>query len=162
VHSRPPLSRRVAALAAGLAAAAGALTGCSSGPSVTAAPGAGTAACSSLLGRLPDRVADQPRGRSPATGTAAWGDPAIVLRCGLTPSGPTTIPCLTANGVDWLFQDGDAGLTLTTFGRTPAVEVRVPAKYGRDLALAALVDLTATVSPLPVDRHCVGTQDLTG
>jgi hypothetical protein len=142
------------AVLAGALATVLAIAGCGSSGTVTPAPDASAPACTALLGRLPTRVADQKRGTAPAAGAAGWGDPAIVLRCGLPPSAPTTIPCTAVNGVDWLFEDSSSGLRLTSYGRRPAVEVTVPARYGRDLALAALVDLTAAVSPLPVERRC--------
>ena len=170
MHHRPHLSRSapgglpfapavlpaapgVVAAALGMLLAA-ALAGCSSGGSVSAAPDGGGAPCASLLGRLPATVADQNRGTSSTPGTARWGRPAIEFRCGVRPPGPTTIPCVTVNGVDWLFEQRGDDLRLTTFGRRPAVEVTVPAAYGRDLASAALVDLAPAITSLPADRHC--------
>jgi hypothetical protein len=73
-------------------------------------PGAETA-CTALLAALPDSVADQPRREvEPADAWgAAWGDPAIVLRCGgPAPAGFDDVAaCTTVNGVDW-FVDEDA------------------------------------------------------
>ncbi|GAA4874343.1 DUF3515 family protein [Serinicoccus chungangensis] len=63
-------------------------------------------------------------------GVAAWGDPPIVARCGKTPPGPTTDPCIDVNGVDWVATRLDDGGTMfTTYGREPALEVLVPADY---------------------------------
>ena len=63
-------------------------------------------------------------------GVAAWGDPPIVARCGKQPPGPTTDPCVDVNGVDWVATTLDDGGTMfTTYGRSPALEVLVPAEY---------------------------------
>jgi hypothetical protein len=131
-----------------------ALTACSGGGSAPPAPQAGSAACSALEQRLPRRVLDAERGSSDDAGTALWGDPAIVLRCGLAPPGPTSTPCTVVNDVDWLFEDGDDEIRFTSYGREPAVEVTVPLSYGRGNAASALVDLAGAVSPLPARRRC--------
>ena len=88
------------------------------------------AACRDLLRALPDGVADQSR-RHDVTGSpyaAAWGDPAIVLRCGVgTPKGFDRFSrCQRADGVDWFVPEsviGDLGAdaVMTTVGRSPAV-----------------------------------------
>jgi hypothetical protein len=94
-------------------------------------------ACLSLVKDLPHRVSDQPR-RDTAGGDlgAAWGDPAIVLRCGVgTPDGYSrTSPCQRADGVDWFVPEDqvthqDEDVVLTTVGRKPRIEVTVPAEY---------------------------------
>jgi Protein of unknown function (DUF3515) len=140
-------------LVAAMLALAG-LAGCSSPSAVQAAPRAGSAACTSVLARLPETVADQSRGPDPAAGAAAWGDPAIVLRCGLPPTTPTTAECVSVNGFDWVFEQSDQAFVFVSYGRNPAVEVTVPASYGRDLASAATVDLITALNPLPVERTC--------
>src|SRR6478735_12234355 len=61
------------------------------------APGATSAACTSLMAALPDPLGQLPRrdlvqGDDPLlTGVAAWGEPAVVLRCG-TPT-PEELTC---------------------------------------------------------------------
>ncbi|AXH97781.1 DUF3515 domain-containing protein [Ornithinimicrobium avium] len=64
-----------------------------------------------------------------SAGVAAWGDPAIVARCGKQPPGPTTDQCLDINGVDWVATELDDGTMFTTYGRSPAIEVLVPDSY---------------------------------
>ena len=59
----------------------------------------------------------------------AWGDPAVVARCGVTPLGPTTLDCIEVSGVDWVAEPLSDGVRFTTYGRSPAVEVLVPAAY---------------------------------
>ena len=94
-------------------------------------------------------------------GAAGWGDPAIVLRCGVPASGPTTDPCLEADGLDWTFSQTKDKKTLRflSFGRTPAIEVLVPASLGRQNATDALVDLADAVRPIPTTTTCTGPDD---
>jgi hypothetical protein len=82
---------------------------------------------------------------------AAWGDPAIVLRCGVPPPGPTTDQCTTVNGVDWVARSIAGGYEFTTYGRTPAVQVLVPDHYAPETF--ALTGLSAAVSVLPQGEH---------
>ena len=120
-------------------------------------PAASSAACTQLVQRLPARVLDQQRAGADdpdGTGTAGWGDPPIRLRCGLPPSQPTTTPCQSVDGVDWLFTEQGDAVRFATYGRDPGVELSVPLAYGRENATAALVDLAAAVRPLPVSRRC--------
>ena len=82
------------------------------------APGATSAACTSLMTALPDPLGQLPRrdlvqGDDPLlTGVAAWGEPAVVLRCG-TPT-PEELTCSAViqvvDGVSWLPLQG-AGVT---------------------------------------------------
>lgn len=70
---------------------------------------------------------------------------------------PTTDPCLTVDGVDWVIQDQNGPFVFTTFGRSPAVQVRVPTSYGSQNASGALVDLRAVAAALPrTARACIG------
>ena len=104
--------------------------------------------CAALVKALPGHVADQARrtvddGRGYA---AAWGDPAIELRCGVRkPTGLTaTSTCQRANGVDWFVPEDEVtgrptDVTMTTVGRVVYVEVRLPARYFPPAA--AMVDL---------------------
>jgi len=94
-------------------------------------------ACKALVEALPEEVADQPSQETSGNPLgAAWGDPAIVLRCGVgTPKGYDKFAaCEIVNDLDWFvpdsaIEDQDADVVLTTIGRTPAVEVTVPASY---------------------------------
>jgi len=145
--------------AAAIAVAALVLAGCTGGadePDLSAAPGGGTAACASLVARVPGTVLDRARSTPQAAGVAAWGDPPIVLRCGVdAPAGPTSDPCLAVDGVDWLFENpaaGDEPASFLSYGRTPAVRVTVPG--AREDASGALVDLAPALAPLPAAEHC--------
>ena len=146
---------RSGALPAGVLLAA-LLAGCSTG-APAAAPSATTAACTAALARLPSRVLDRARSALDVAGAAAWGDPQIVLRCGLPEPGPTSLDCLSVDDVDWVVDLRADPLVFTTFGRAPAVEVRVPTSYGRQNASAALADLADVARALPKTAHrCVG------
>jgi len=100
--------------------------------------GADARACAALMAALPRRVADQPRRRVDDGGghAAAWGDPAIELRCGVArpPGLDRFAACQVANGVGWFIPDRQQtgrpeDITMTTVGRAQNVEVRVPARY---------------------------------
>jgi Protein of unknown function (DUF3515) len=148
VHHRPHLTAGAYALAALTLT----LAACSSGPQP--APDAGDPACTRALAEAPSTVLGKPRTPLDVRGALAWGDPQIVLRCGLPALGPTTSQCLEVNGVDWVVADPDADpVVFTLFGRNPAVDLSVPASYGRSSASAALVDVAAVAQTLPQNGH---------
>lgn len=101
------------------------LTGCTSTVSLQPAENANAPACADVTVRLPDTVDGQPRRWTDAQATGAWGDPAsVIITCGVPELGPTTLPCHSVNGVDWVIDESDAPrYRVTTFDRTPAVEV---------------------------------------
>jgi hypothetical protein len=138
-----------------------ALAGCSgdgddAGTDLSAAPGGGSQPCTALVERVPGTVLDRTRSTPQAAGVAVWGDPPIVLRCGVdAPAGPTTAACLTVEGVDWLWENPDATdepVSFLSYGRTPAVRVTVPG--ARETATGALVDLAPALAPLPASKRC--------
>lgn len=118
---------------------------------MTPAAGANDPLCADVTVRLPDSVDGQPRQWTDAQATGAWGNPsAVLLTCGVTPPGPSTLPCQTVNGVDWLIDDSEAPhYRFTTFGRTPAVEVYLD--YDVVSGNAALQALSTAVGTLPND-----------
>ncbi len=116
------------------------------------------AACRDLVHALPDTVADQDRRPVTPKGApgAAWGDPAIVLTCGVgTPKGYVPEgPCTVVDDVDWyvpeeqLLADGSVDLTMTTLFREVNVEVALPKDYWPPAtALADLSTVVATRNP---------------
>ncbi|MCW2786770.1 MAG: hypothetical protein JWP74_3287 [Marmoricola sp.] len=132
----------------------GALSGCGGGSAHVGsfdAPRSDRAACRALLTALPAKV-DGKRSRTTSGSryAAAWGNPAIVLRCGVgVPAGFNKFSaCQRADGVDWFvpdsaYKDQQADVILTTVGRSPRLDLLVP---GRDRPpLAAMVDLAATI-----------------
>jgi hypothetical protein len=138
-----------------LAAATLALTGCAPSVEVTAAKDSANPACAPMMVALPDSLADAPKRTTSSQGTAAWGDPSLViLRCGVNPPGPTTDRCVGVNGVDWVIKEGDPTWTLTTFGRVPATEVVLdPDKIASSSVLS---ELSNAASKIPQTRACVG------
>jgi Protein of unknown function (DUF3515) len=140
-----------------------AVAGCASGTAADAVavprpPGAAVGPCRALHAALPEKVDGLRRhSTSPASQfTAAWGSPAIVLRCGvptpdvLTPGNAHYNPTADdaeIDGVDWLPQRlSDGGVRCTTTLRKAFVEVTIPAEYaGQDGDLGSLTDLAHAV-----------------
>jgi len=130
--------------------------------------GAAAAQCVALMGGLPASVlGERSRDVTPADAlAAAWGDPAIVLRCGVPRPKAlvATSACFEVNGVAWLAtQDGrdvsgdqpiKGTLTFTTIGRSAYVEVSVPDVAGR----SAADPLTTLARPIqhfiPLQHSC--------
>jgi len=140
------------------------LCGCSSGPreveGTRPTDDAALSTCKELIDKLPDSVAGlESIELSNGDGwAAAWGDPAIVLRCGV-PESPALVPasqCIAVNDVDWFPTQGgaeadlsnlsDATVDMTTVGRSVNVEVSVPAKWQPpgDALLAVADAISAT------------------
>lgn len=92
------------------------------------APAAANPVCAELAGALPRAV--RGTGRVPTSSAslsvAAWGRPAVIWRCGVTPPGPTELECVNVDGVDWLWVPLRDGSSFVTYGREPAVQVLVP------------------------------------
>jgi hypothetical protein len=111
------------------------------------APGPG---CARLHEALPDEVDGRDRrDTEPASRrTAAWGDPPLLLRCGVPrPPGLTpTSEVLEVDGVEWFLTERSRAFVFTTVRRTPYVEVRVPGSTPRERATAPLVDLADAVN----------------
>ena len=127
----------------------------------TRVSGADRAACTTLVKALPEHVSDQPRRTTSGNPLgAAWGDPPIVLRCGVgKPEGYDPFGgCQVVNGLDWFvpnkpFEDPSADVVMTTLGREPAVEVRLPPAYRPPAA--AMVDLgDAIKASTRVTKRC--------
>ncbi len=131
-----------------------AVAGCSStdGSAVPAVPSPDAEAakiCRALDKELPETVAGLER-NDPGPGselTAAWGDGAIVLRCGVPRPERMSDPGakgVEANGVNWLLEErrGD-GPRFTTTYRKAYVEVSMSVKYAHDAT-----PLTAFAGPV--------------
>ena len=149
MRRRPPL------LGLGVVACSLVLLASCSGTLEVDAPrqtGAAARACSALVEALPRRVADQPQREVDPKGgyAAAWGDPAIELRCGVPrPAGFDEFStCQEANGVGWFIPEEQQtgrpeAITMTTVGRAQNVEVRIPEDYFPPAT--TMVDLAAAV-----------------
>jgi hypothetical protein len=110
--------------------------------------------CRSMLRQLPaELIGLTSREVLPEqSSAAAWGDPAVVLRCGVAaPSAfsPTSL-CFAVDDVNWFPTVGgverqptaptDQTQVFTTIGRSPSVELTVPGEYATD-APSALADI---------------------
>ncbi|MGO4103768.1 DUF3515 domain-containing protein [Leifsonia sp. YAF41] len=139
------------------------LSGCAAAVPMQPAPDATNAKCADVVVHLPISVADKAELETNAQATGAWGEPgasAILLHCGVDVPGPTTLPCVSINGVDWIEDDADAPLyRFTTYGREPAVEVVVDSKAVAGSTV--LADLTNAVSVIPATGACLGADDVT-
>lgn len=130
------------------------LTGCSATVSLEPAAGANDPLCADVVVRLPDTVDGQQRRWTDAQATGAWGDPAaVLLTCGLDAPGPSTLRCITVGGVDWLVDESDSPrFRLTTYGRSPAVELFVDNEIVSPNNV--LDDLRLAVSQIPKTAEC--------
>ena len=129
------------------------LTGCAPIANVKAADDAGNPLCAEMMVLLPSEISDQQKRQTNSQATAVWGDPSqLVLRCGVTPPPPSTDPCVSVNGVDWLAKEGEESWTLTTYGRVPATElVFDPQVIASSTVLASLA---AAAEKIPAERQC--------
>jgi len=130
------------------------LTGCSSVDVVDPAD-SGSAACRAAAARWPETVGGQSRHATSSSSVAvrAWGDPAIIARCGVAPVGPTTDQCLEVSGVDWVAHRLTDGVRFTTYGRSPAIEILVPSDYEPEPLLLPAFSTAASAIPQGA-RHC--------
>ncbi len=134
-----------AALLASAVSAGVWLVGCS-GPVEVASPtlDSDTAAtCAQFLAALPETVDDQSSREVAPAGApaAAWGDPAIVVRCGVTaPAGMTPDAQLfEVDGLAWYPEELPDGYRFTTYDRQALVEVVVPSAYAPEIAVVTAV-----------------------
>lgn len=143
-----------------MAAPVALVASCSAAVPVTAAPNATDPVCAQIVLATPTTLGDGlDEVATTAQASRAWGtaDDPVVLRCGVAVPGPTTQRCVavdTRHGptVDWLVVPDEAGATtdtgwtFTTFGRTPAVEVHVPASVAGTRSTSFLDQLGTAVS----------------
>lgn len=138
------------------------LSACSPVVALDPAPDATNPKCASIIVVLPKSVASQPYRETNAQATAAWGNPAsILLRCGVTVPGPSTLPCVTVSGIDWLYDaSGAPNYVFTTFGRDPATQVIINGKESS--GTNALVDIATAVGNVKATRQCTSPDDVLG
>ena len=146
---------RLSALATAAVALSLALSGCSPTVSLEPAADANNPGCAEVIVRLPDVVDGQERRTTNAQSTAAWGNPAtVILRCGIEPVEISTLPCVTANAVDWIVDDSaKPSFRFITFGRTPALEVIVDSENA--VGVNALDSLAEAVKSIEPTKECV-------
>ncbi len=126
-----------------------------SAPSDTSGPTVST--CAQVISALPLRLAGLDLRRTtsnpPSSSIVAWGDPAVVLRCGV--SRPSDLnPSLSAelfqvNSVLVLPDKGSSSTTFTVIDRSVYIDVTVPSSYGQP-PLGPIMDAVKKVLPKPV------------
>ena len=132
----------------------GSLSACSATVTLEAAPDSNNPACAEVSVRLPDSVDGQSKRATDAQATGAWGSPtSVILRCGLPVVEVSTLPCVTASGVDWLVDDSKKpSYRFITFARKPATEVIVDSR--KVSGVSALDDLSAAIQSISASKHC--------
>ena len=143
------------------ATVAATLTGCQSTVRLEPAEAANTVECANMMVRLPDTVDGLDRRRVDAQSTAAWGLPtAVLLRCGVPRPGPSTLPCVTVDGVDWLIDESDSPrFVFTTYGLEPATEVIVDSDLASGTAALRAVSGAVAAQSAPV-ASCLDATDV--
>ena len=93
--------------------------------------------CRALKGELPDELGaglERKQANPVSDTTAAWGDPAVTLRCGV-PEGSDRDQPYTINEVRWAVHDNGSSRAWTTRGRTVNVVVEIPDTYDNQAEL---------------------------
>jgi hypothetical protein len=153
-------------LGASLALALALVLGSCSGGAVPVEPPdldeADAAACADLVDALPETLAGESRRDVDPDGApaAAWGDPAIVLTCGVAEPAAYDefASCIEVDGTGWFtpeesLTDPGADLVVTELTHRPRVALRVPAEHrGQDSVLAGVAGPVREV--LERDSRC--------
>ncbi|GAA1795127.1 DUF3515 family protein [Leucobacter iarius] len=115
--------------------------------------------CADVTVRLPATIGDFEKRTTNAQSTGAWGDPAaVLLRCGIESTGPTTLECVAVDGVDWIIDRSRAPLyRFEAYGRSPGLEVIVDSKKAS--GTEAVQELGAVAKLLPQTRKCSSVSD---
>lgn len=105
-------------------------------------------ACEAFQRSLPERLSTTGARRDVRPGstlTAAYGDPAVTVRCGVPR--PVALAAdsvlVTVDAVDWFPERLTAGWMMTTVGRVANVEITVPEAVGPAPSVGA--DLSAII-----------------
>ena len=132
------------------------LAACSGGPVEIDSPDLGgreAQACQAFLDDLPATVGGEAPAESSGKYGAAFGDPPIVVVCGVDRPDHLMTNCTSVDGVDWYVEEGDDLIEATTVGRTPNVKIEVPAEY--DMSATTQIDLAQPIKKhLPAAHGC--------
>jgi hypothetical protein len=129
-------------------------------PSVEVAPppalsAAQQRACQDLISALPTDLGDLPARPvdSSSPYVAAWGEPAVTLRCGVPrpPSFIATADVQQINGVTWFPERRGATTAWVVVDRPVYVEVLVPAADASAPVARLSTAVTAALKPRPLD-----------
>jgi hypothetical protein len=133
-----------------------ALSGCAATVVIPSADDANNPSCAEVIVRLPTDTDGLSKRSTNSQSTAAWGTPvAVTLRCGLAPIDVSTLPCLTAGGVDWIVDESaKPNYTFTSFGRTPATSITIDSNKASGATV--LEDLGQAVQFTPSTKNCLG------
>ena len=131
------------------------LSGCAATVNLEPAEDSNNPGCAEVMVRLPSQLGGLQERYTNAQATAAWGDPAaVLLRCGLEPVEVSTIPCVTAAGIDWLVDDSLApSYRFISYARFPAVEVVVDSDNAS--GITSLEGIAGAVAQLPATKSCL-------
>ncbi|MDX3854989.1 DUF3515 domain-containing protein [Streptomyces sp. AK02-01A] len=107
------------------------------------------ALCRALHKELPKAVAGLGRDDAEPSSelTAAWGDAAVVLRCGIPRPEELNDPqtrAVDVNGVNWMLEERDSGPRFVTTYRETYVEVTLSTRFTHDIG--PLTDLAGPVA----------------
>nr|WP_281380963.1 DUF3515 domain-containing protein [Nocardioides panaciterrulae] len=145
------------------------LAGCGGGAveiDAPSMPSADAAACRKLVDDLPRTVAGHERREVSGDEHlgAAWGDPAIVLTCGVpVPAGfNNTSTCIQTADMEWyvpdsvlMSDDQTRDVTMTAVGYRPRVQVFLPGGYRPDGFVQAAAEIGEVVHrDLRLVEHC--------
>lgn len=131
------------------------LAGCAGAVEVGVPGAAGSPACTAASEHWPQELSGQAPVETDPSDPAvrAWGDPAIVARCGVPAMPPTDEQCVVVDEIGWVAEDLGDGTRLTSFGHDPAIEVIVPQEQGPGPLL--LPAFSEAVEELPTNgREC--------
>ena len=131
------------------------LSGCAATVNLEPAEDSNNPGCAEVMVRLPSQLGGLQERYTNAQATAAWGDPAaVLLRCGLEPVEVSTLPCVTAAGIDWLVDDSLApSYRFISYARFPAVEVVVDSDNAS--GITSLEGIAGAVAQLPATKSCL-------
>ena len=154
--------RKPAVLLAAIPLLLTAVAGCAPTVALTPAADAVNPGCASIIVHLPSAINSLPIRQTDAQATSAWGNPtAVILRCGVTPPGPTTDTCYTVSGIDWLRDSSKAPTYIfTTYGRTPATQVVVDAKLTSGQGTVVLNELAGAIGHVKQTSKCLTREDV--
>ena len=112
-------------------------------------------ACQQLISALPTDLGDLPARPvdSPSPYVAAWGEPAVTLRCGVArpPSFVATADVQQINGVSWFAERRGPTTAWVVVDRPVYVEVLAPAAAASAPVARLSTAVTAALKPRPLD-----------
>ena len=131
------------------------LGGCATTVNLEPAANSNDPGCAEVMVRLPSQLGGLQARYTNAQATAAWGDPAaVLLRCGLEPVEVSTLPCVSAAGIDWLVDDSLApSYRFISYARFPAIEVVVDSNNAS--GITSLESIAGAVAMLPATKACL-------